>query len=370
MKIALSYSLKVLYNKLVFTRFKQSTFVGYFMRHKWVYLGIILVVLVVGFLLRPKPPVSVPTQKVTRGQITQSVSGSGTVNSDTLVNLSFQLGGKLVYLGVKQGDSVIQGQTIAVLDQQTMQKNLENALRDYSIQRNKFDQTLADNGNRTASTALNDDMKRILEENQYDLDKAIISVQLQDLAKQQSILTSPINGIIIHEDVETAGINILPSTIFTVADPDHVLFKMDVDEADIANVRVGQPMHITLDAYPEKTITLSVDKIDFASHSTSTGGTAYTVQADFPDNLNYRYRIGMNGNAEITTNQKNNVLTIPLASLVQNHFVYVKAGTGFIKKSITTGVSSDTEIEVIAGLNLGDEVALQPTEAAKQVVKK
>ena len=95
------------------------------------------------------------------------------------------------------------------MDERTVQKNLEIALIDYSKQRLTFDQTLEKNQNRTPAEALNIDMKRILENNQFDLDKAIKSVELSDLAKQDSVLTTPISGIVTRSDVETAGVNIL-----------------------------------------------------------------------------------------------------------------------------------------------------------------
>ena len=351
-------------------RLKNNRILTFTKRHKWITLSIVIVLLLLGFILRPKKPTPLPTQTVSRGDIIQSISGSGSVDSQTTATLSFAIAGKLVYLGAKEGDSVQQGQTIASLDQQTMQKNLESALTDYDLQRDTFDKTEADNGNRTPTGALNDDMKRILEDNQYDLNKAIISVELSDLAKQQSILSSPIEGVVIHEDVSTTDINITPATTFVVANPNNIVFKLDVDEADIAHVKTGQPMKVSLDAYPDKTIDLTVDKIDFASHTTSTGGTAYTVQADFPSNPNYSYRIGMSGDADIITSEKKNVLTVPLASVTENNDVYVKTSKGFVKRHIQTGISSDTDIEITSGLNAGDKVALQPTEAAKQLAKK
>ena len=349
----------------VINKFKNSRVGGFVFRHKIITIVIFVVVLGVVMIFRPKPPVPVPTATVLKTDLTQSISSTGSVDSATTVELSFITGGKLVYLGAKKGDQVSAFQTIATLDQRSLLKNLQSALVDYSKQRNTFDQTKQDDKN----LPITDDLKRILEDNQYDLDKAVISVELQDLAKQQAVLTTPISGIVIGEDVGAAGVTVGPTTKFTIADPNNLVFKVDVDEADIGKVRVGQPMSIVLDAFPDKTFHFSVDHIDFASHTTSTGGTAYTVQSTFPVNPTLLYRMGMQGDAEIVTNKRSNVLTIPLASIVQDHYVYVKTPKGFVKKSITLGITSDINAEVVSGLHAGDKIALQPTDAAKQLAK-
>ena len=285
------------------------------------------------------------------------------------MDLTFVVGGKLVYLGAKKGDLIKKGQVIGILDQRSVQKNLESDLRDYSLQRNNFDQTNSNNQNRTPQQALNDDMKRILQNNQYNLDKAVISVELQDLAKQQTVLTSPIDGILLSEDIDVSGVNLTPATSFVVADTKNLKFKIDIDEADIGKVKAGQNVKVTLDAFPNNQLSLPVKSIDFASHTNSTGGNVYTVEVTLPENLNDTYRIGMNGDAEIVTNEVKDVLSIPLSSIDDNGAVYVKSDKVFVKRDIKTGLKNDTDAEVVSGLAENEEVALDPTQA-KDLVKK
>lgn len=327
-------------------------------------IAVILVLLILIF--RPKAPKEIATQKVTNGDIQETVSASGTVNAETSVDLSFPTGGKLVYLGAHKGDQISQGQTIASLDQRSVQKNLESALSDYAKQRNTFEQTKDNNNPSLSLDSQPAAIKRILQDNQYDLDKAVISVELQELAREQSFLTSPISGVLIRSDVTTAGVNVTPTTTFTVADPDAMIFKVDVDEADIGRIHLDEPVAITLDAFPDNTINASINKIDFASHATSTGGTAYTVQADLPANLAQTYRIGMNGDASIIVASRKNTLIIPLSSLIDETHVFVKTGKTFEKRAIKLGIQSDTEAQVLSGLKEGEQVALQPDDVTKQ----
>lgn len=331
-------------------------------KHKKIYFSL-LVLLIIGIIIfRPSQPIPIEVQKVKKGEITESLSATGTIASKTTVNLNFLGSGKLVYLGAKKGDNVMAYQTIALLDQRTLQKNLETTLRDYSLQRNDFDQTQNNNANRAPNQALNDAMKRILQDNQYDLEKAVLSVELQQLAKENSILSSPIAGIVTRADVQTNGINVSSATTFTVADPNNLVFKIDVDEADIGKIRMGKKISLILNSYPDEAVPLQITSIDFSSHTSDSGGNVYTVEAVMPENIENKYRIGMIGDVEIIVDQKKDALIISLASLDDNNNVYVKKGDTYIKTKVTTGIKSDTETEVIAGLKEGEEVAIQPDD--------
>lgn len=338
----------------------------YFKHHKKTAVGTVIALLVIAFLLRPKAPVPPQTITVKRSNLIQSVSTSGKVGAKNVVGLSFLAGGKLTYLGVKTGDHVNQYQTIATLDQRTAQKNLQAALLDYSKQRNTFETNLeTNNPNHLVIDNLNQQLKRIFENNQSDLDKAVNSVELQALAAENSVLTTPIAGIVTRADAKSSGVNVGPTTVFEVTDPNSLVFDMDVDEADVGKISVGQQSSIILDAYPDQTVKLPVNYIDFVSHATSTGGTAYTVEVALNDPGAMKYRVGMDGNAEIITAQRNNVITVPIASVVDDTYVYIKTGKYFVKRPVTLGLQNDTDTEVTSGLQTGDVIAVQPTEAAK-----
>jgi HlyD family secretion protein len=348
------YSMKYLNPKKIFHFLKT---------HKKIVFPVIIVIVLL-LIFWPKPPKPLETQTIKRGDIIQTLSATGTVAA-TSVSLSFLSSGKLTYLGVKKGEYVKSGQVLAELDQRIVQKNLETALRNYSEQRNSFDATSDSNQNRTPQQALNDSMKRILQNNQYDLDKAVISVELQDLAKQQAILTSPIDGVVTRADVETAGVNVGATTTFVVSDLKTTTFNIDIDESDVGKVTVGLPAKVTLDAYPDNTFNVKVKSIDFAAHTTTTGENVYTVEVGLPQNNKFAYRVGMNGDADIITNEKKDVVTVPLVSVVDDNYVYVKTKKGAEKRKIKLGLQNDTDGEVKSRLMPGDKVALDPTEAEK-----
>ncbi|HEX7042556.1 MAG TPA: efflux RND transporter periplasmic adaptor subunit [Patescibacteria group bacterium] len=336
--------------------------------NKKISLPIIFVILIIYFIL-PKPQTPIDTQKITRSNFVQSLSVSGSVSA-TSVNLSWPISAKVAYLGVKKGDNITQGQLLASLDTRTAQKNIQAALIDYSKQRNTFDQTLNNYGVSNPQQALTDSIKRILENNQYDLDAAVNSVELDDLAKQQSALISPISGILTRADITSPGQVGSSTTIFTITDPTTIAFDMDVDQADIGKVKSGQSVKIVFDAYPDETLTENVTKIDFVSHTTSSGGTAFTVETTLPLESLTKFRVGMNANAEIILSEKENVLTVPLSSITDDSYVYVKSGSKFKKTKIKIGSENDIDAEVISGISSGEEVALDPTQAASRSTSK
>lgn len=334
-------------------------------RHKRISVGA-LAFLIVLYIVWPKPQPSIATQKATKQTLTQSLSVSGSVTGKNTVNLTFPVSGKVVYVGAKEGDYVKKYQTLAALDQRTLEENLANAVKAAQNQQISFDIVNDKNGDRSLSeTGLSTSARRELQTAMNTLDEAKIAVEIQKIAQEQAFLISPIDGILTHADVKTPGVVASLTSTYTVVDPTSLVFSMDVDQADIGKVTQGQKVKITFDAFPDQTLTEDVDSIDFVSHTTTNGGNAFTVETPLPLDQK-QYRVGMNADAEIILHEKPDVLTVPLSSIVNNQYVYVKKGKTFKKQQITVGLQNDTDAEIISGLHEGDEVALDPTQAEKR----
>src|SRR5579883_305258 len=209
-------------------------------KHK-IWTGIIILILIGGiFLFRPKPPIPPDTQAVVRTDLVQTVSVSGSVDADSKADLTFPIAGKLVWLGFGEGDHVAKYQTIAMLDERTLEQNLLNAEKGLDSQQITFDITNDKNGDRTlADTGLSVSAYRELKQAMDTLDQSQIALRIQEIAKEQASLISPIDGIITHEDVTVPNVNVKTTTTFSVVDPKTLTFNMDVDEADVAKVATG-----------------------------------------------------------------------------------------------------------------------------------
>ena len=301
----------------------------------------------------------VDTAVVKRGELVKELTLSGKIDADEQVALQFQMGGLLTYAGVKEGDKVEKYQTIAALDERTAQKNLEQALIDYSKQRITFDTTVENNQNRTPQQALNDTMKRLLQNNQYDLDKTILSVELKDLARQLSFLSTPISGIVTRIDVPGTGVNIyLPSQAqFEITNPDSIFFNITADQTEVIYLKEGMTANIILDSFPDKKIRSKIKTISFTP-KTGESETVYEIKAELLniDNLDYQYKIGMTGDITFKTDRKKNVLFLPskfIKSDSKGVYVVLKNKK---KQYIKTDFETDSFTEVNKELKEGTVV--------------
>ncbi|MFH0943123.1 MAG: efflux RND transporter periplasmic adaptor subunit [Candidatus Beckwithbacteria bacterium] len=288
--------------------------------------------------------------QVIRQDITKTISASGKIKSQTQVDLKFQTSGQLAWIGVKEGDYVRKWQALASLDLRQLQKTLEKYLLDYSKERNDWDE---DKLITYRDTVITDTLKRLIEKNQFDLQKAVLDVELQDISLKYATLITPISGIVTHIDIPVAGINITPATaVFTVADPDQLVFETIIDEVDIGQLTVGQTAQLVLDAYPNETINLTLDSIDFTSTLDTSGSTVFLVKFNLLNTPEKKFKLGMNGEVTITVAQKSAVLAIPLTAVIEDDQTTVQMinNKQIISQPITLGITNDEFVEVTSGL--------------------
>ena len=324
---------------------------------------ILITLILVGFLLYQKywPKPAEKIYDVTQAEIkdiTQLVSASGKIKSATQVNLQFQTAGLLSWVGVKEGDRVEKWQALASLDQRQLQKTLQKYLLDFSKERNNFDEaekiTYRD-------SLLTDSLRRILQNNQFDLTKTALDVELQNIALKYSTLITPIKGVVTKIDTPVAGVNILPAAaIFTVSDPENLIFEALIDEVDVAKIKTGQKAEITFDAYPNKPMKVIVDSLNFASQTDSSGSTVFIVKFKLTNSLEQPLLLGMNGEVNIIVATKNQVLTVPATTINETNqpTVQIIVNHQIITKNVTLGLSNGDITEITSGLNPGETIII------------
>jgi len=201
-------------------------------------------------------------------------------------------------------------------------------------------------------------MKKILQNYQYDLDKAVISVELQDLAKQEALLSSPIEGIVTRADIPFAGQTAVAGTsTFEIVNPASIYFAVSVDQTEVNDIKKGNTAKIFLDAYPDETVSGNISDISF-SPKTDESGTVYKVKLLLAiDNSQYKYRLGMTGDATFVTEKKVNALYLPVSFVKSDdEGSYVFINEKKEKKYIKTGIETDENIEIVSGLTEGDTI--------------
>ena len=324
-------------------------------------LIIAAVIIMVGgfgyFKTRPKPVV-LKFVSVNRDTIRQTLIVSGSVEAKETVQLHFLTSGKVAALNVKEGDLVTKGQTLVALDVADLKKNLQKDLNDYLTARTNFDQQNDD----AKQTLWTDTIKRLVNKQQYSLDNTVLDVELSDIALKNSYLVAPIGGIVTSIPVMTTGVQITATQNFEIVNPATLLFSAEVDEVDIGLIKKGLPATIFLDAYNNgETLSGMLEYLAFKSQTSTrtSGATIFKIEIPLPGVDVNRYRLGMNGTADIELAKHENALVVPLEAVEYEEdqaFVRVKTTKEPEKRNVTTGIESETHVEIQSGLTEGEEV--------------
>ncbi len=323
----------------------------------WVILILIIFTGFVGFQLMKKPDKEQNFYKVKKQTIKEELTLSGKVDAEEKVNLRFQTSGRLVWVGVKEGDYVKKYQTIASLDKRDVENRLNKYLRAYSIQRNSFEQTKDDYWNKQydLNEKIRDQAKRILENNQYNLETAVLDVEYQNLIIENSSLWTPIEGIVTKVSSPYAGVNITPSQAeFEIVNPKTLYFLVTADQTEVINLKDKMTGKIVFDSYPEEEINGEIYWIGFSPKSDESG-TVYPIKIKFETDKDLK--LGMTGDINFVLKEKNNVISIPKNYLKEDKkgsYVYKIINNKKIKHYIKTGEEVDNQIVVINGLKVGE----------------
>ncbi len=346
-----------MYNVLAMRYFKL--FPLWLWHHKKLVTIFIIIILGIIFWLAnsSKPPVEYQTYSVKSQDIKTTISASGVINGQNSSNLRFKLSGKLAYINIKAGDTVTAGQSIAGLDTQDLQIALQQANNNYrsaqaaaekaedDVKDNADDETFTQKATRTAAQATRD--------NTYD------AVKAAQRAFQDAAIISPIDGT-VTATTGLPGQIVTPSdTIAQIIDFSKLYFEAEVDEADIPSIQIGQKADVTLNAYNDQIFTGTVTEIKPTTKTTTSGATVIIVKIDLTGS-DIKSIAGLNGQAEIIQQQKSQVLTIPLESLRNDDTVVKKVNQEYQVVKVSTGLRSDTEVEITSGLAIDDLVLTNP----------
>jgi len=325
----------------------------------WVIGGVVVLLLVVRQIFaRAQNQEQLTFISPTRENLTKTLEVSGVVDAKEKAVMRFLGGGKVVYLGAKEGDEVRKWQTIAQIDAASAAKSQEKAVNLYAKERLDWDQQLDDIKDRPIDKA----EQRTVDKNQLDLNNTVIDIELAAITVSNTVMSSPIQGILVQSPTNVAGVQLAATDIFLIVNPNTLIIQALVDEADIASVQKDQSATVELDAYPDDPFDSTVNYIAFQS-SESSSGTVFIVELPInePDGLQ-KYRLGMNGDVTIVIEEKSDVLTIPLITTRERDgktYIDVRTGDNTAEeREIQVGLETEEQIEVLSGLSESDEIVL------------
>ena len=355
----------------------------------WIILGVILAAAIVLFAFKPdkKNSVSLETARAERIDITNSVTATGTVEPVTKVEIGTQVSGIISKLYVDYNDVVKAGQVIAEMDKINLQAELTAANAQLASSKTEFEyqekeynriKTLHDKELVSDSEFDQAQYQYQTAKNAYSQTQASYTKVKRNLS--YATITSPIDGVVISRAVEegqTVAAGFSTPTLFTIAkDLTDMQVIADVDEADIGQVKEGQRVTFSVDAYPDDVFDGSVRQVRLEATTTSNVVT-YEVVINAP-NPDLKLKPGLTANITIYSHEENNVLAIPTKALRftpdpemlkslglvlqgesrptdSTKTVWVKNGNVLSPKQVVSG-STSSDKTAVKGLSDGEEV--------------
>jgi HlyD family secretion protein len=387
------------------------------MRTLWIVLGSLagLIIIIALASSGKEKPILVQTEMVGRHTVTEEVQATGKIQPQVMVKVSPEVSGEIIELPFKEGDHVNKGDLVAKIKPLVFQEQYDAAEASYNSAKALVEQQRATmiqaDANLKRGKKLNE--MHLMSDQDYDAAKAAYAAsvaavnsadytakaaegqmrQLQESLNWTSVL-APMNGVVTSL-ISQLGEKVVGTASFAgtemmdISDLSLMNAMVDVDENDVVNIKLGDPVKISIDAFPDRIFTGKVIEIANSAKLSGTGtqdqSTNFTVKVRLDDFGAQDLRPGMSCTARIQTETKENVLAVPLMAVTRRDNEDTQAADSIKKlreankgtfheddessalvfivrkdtaKSVTvkTGISDNNYVEILDGLKGGEEV--------------
>lgn len=366
----------------------------------WILVAIVVVLAVVAFLLsgnKKKEQVQFNTAEVAPANIVNTVTATGTIEPVTSVTVGTQVSGIVSKLYVDYNSVVKKGQVIAELDKSNLVSELNSAKANLEQAKASLASAESSLSYQVANFRRNKTLyqKGLISGNDYESARLSyqtalasvssardqISAAREQVKKAQTNLgyatiTSPIDGVVLSKSVEegqTVAASFSTPTLFTIAkDLTNMQVVADVDEADIGDVKVGERVTFTVDAYPDNTFSGMVKQVRQEATTTNNVVT-YSVVISAP-NADLKLKPGLTATVTIYTQENKGVLSVPSKALrftpeketvggmkikdvanVKNK-VWTIEGNSVVAHRVNIGMTDGSHSQIISGIRRGAKV--------------
>lgn len=390
-------------------------------RRTKIIIAIIAILLIAGITtasIRSKSKEGTPVTfaKVERQDLVSKVSSNGQIDAQRKVDLSANVMGQIVNLAVREGDVVKKGDFLLQIDQKQLaasaqgaeasmralfsdrdaaRASLSEAELTYQRARNNFEQKIIPAAELDRARTTLDSARANVSAIEQRIQQARSNVAAARDTLSKTTMTAPMAGIITALPVEEGEVAVIgtmnnPGTkLLTIADMSVVEAVMEVDETDVPNVKVGQRATVTIDAYPNKTYEGTVTEVGSSpmTASAATGGDAINFEVKIQlTNPPAGVRPGFSASADIITGTRDKAVAIPLQALVvrekptpkgakaakpakatEEEGVYLHKDGKASFVTVVTGLTGDSNIEIVKGVKEGDEIVTGPFRALRDI---
>ena len=346
---------------------------AFFTKKRIILAGVAVGVVLGIILLSGKKPVPVKIAEIKPGQLRVVVNATttSTVRSETEVNLSAQRTGRVVELPVREGDFVKAGGLIARLDLSEESFQSESVLSQSKATYDEAEKNLKRiedlfNKGMLAQQDL-DTARRVYEvaRSQYQAATSDAGVK-----RDYSVIRAPFSGVIAKKYTEVGELLLPGKQIALLVNPARIYVLATIDEVDVGRLKLGQPVQITVDAFPGEKFQGAVGRIS----PIVSGGKLETRTADvwiYFSKKDPRLKPGMSADIEILISTVENVLSVPSQCIVERDGkkqVFLAEGralkpgatTTARLRPVDTGETNWSFTEITKGLSTGDLVITTP----------
>lgn len=378
-----------------------------------------------GLKNRPPPTVDVQVTKARKGSITRTITGAGKVQAATTVKISSNLSGDLIELKVKEGDRVTKGQVLGRIDRRRYEAAVAQALSgrnaarsDAQVAQVELDRSTADLarvealGKKELSSTAEVDQARAARDSaaarlagaQQRLAQASAVYDQQQNDLEKTTLLSPIDGNVIELSREVGervrGSDFSEDVVMTLAALNVMEVKFEVGEHEVVHLKPGQPAEISVDALEGEAYPGSV--VEIAQKALIKNPGTESEVTTFPVTVALTSRPagvmpGMSAEVRISAEQHSDTVLVPIQSVtvraeksLPDYKPPVEGGSLTVARRaetlakvvfvvdadnkaqvrrVRTGIASDTDLEILEGLQEGDRVVEGPYRTLSKELK-
>ena len=346
------------------------------MKMKIVRTGIIAAsIAVVGlfaFMFMSNKEVLYQTDTIIKGKLSVTVMATGYIQPVEEIEVGTQVSGVIEKIYADYNSHVKKGQLLAELDKLTLQEKLNQATAqlnraqsELNLASRQYDRVKQLYESKAATEVAFEEAINRKEQAEMTLKDANANLSQAKVNLSYAYIYSPIDGVVLKRSVnigQTVAAMFSTPTFFTIAeDLTKVQVEADVDEADLGQVKLGQHVSFTVDAYPDETFAGTVSQIRISPKVTNNVVT-YTVIVNAP-NPDEKLFPGMTASTRINIQSEEGIL-VPIEALSVEKKLRVKLNGKIEERNIQTGISDGVFIVARSGVEEGEEIIIS------EIVKK
>ncbi len=355
---------------------------------RWV-VGVALVVgagvaLIVALVGRSAPKPLDPALVVTAERTTLDIEilETGRIAPIESVKLKSKVAGQVTEVRVEEGQVVKRGQVLVLLDPTDYEREVARAGAEIAVARANIDYARLDVARKRQGVAAKVTSRAELDQAEYQLRSALANLRTSEVALRSAqdrveytTIVSPIDGTVIRKEIEVGEV-VTPGvqatfegrSLLTVADLTTLIVVVELNQIDVAKVRLGAKATVNVDALPKRPLEAVVTKIAPASVKPTSGQVeVFPIEATLQP-FDVPVRPGMTADVRLLVDSKPNVLVLPIEAVDQSEEAPKvrrvldegAEGQRTEMREVALGASSDQQYEILSGLSPGDRVLISP----------